>query len=487
MLFSSLIFLFLFLPTVLAVYYLVLRKRRKAQNVFLLLASLGFYAWGEPWFVMVLLLSIVANWAFGLLTDRFRADRAWSRWVITGMLIFNLTIIFIFKYLMFTLDNLNQLFGLSIEVARIALPIGISFFTFQAISYVLDIYYERGKVQRNPLSVGLYIVFFPQLIAGPIIRYETVAEQIMGRRESFADFSHGVTRFLYGLSKKILLANNFALLADSAFNRLSWNGLSSAYAWMGILAYAFQIYFDFSGYSDMAIGLGKMFGFHFPENFSYPYISRSISEFWRRWHISLGSWFREYVYIPLGGSCVASRKRLLLNLLIVWGLTGLWHGANWTFISWGLLYFVLIAWEKLFNFEKRVMPLADRSRLVSVLTRSYTLLMVLFGWVLFRAESIGDAVKYLKIMLFLSDAPAYDLSAVMEMRENAVFFFFGILFSMPVARWLSARFDARFEDRLGGRWSPADLRGPMTLLALFVISVAYLVKGAYNPFIYFNF
>jgi alginate O-acetyltransferase complex protein AlgI len=487
MLFSSLIFLFLFLPAVLAVYYLVLRKHRQAQNIFLLLASLGFYAWGEPWFVLVLLLSITVNWAFGLLMDKTRTDQVKSRWVISAMLLFNLMIIFIFKYLMFTVDNLNRLFGLSLEVARIALPIGISFFTFQAISYVLDIYYERGKVQKNPLNVGLYIVFFPQLIAGPIIRYETVAEQIMGRRETFTDFSHGVTRFLYGLSKKILLANNFALLSDNAFNMLGYNGLSVAYAWMGALAYAFQIYFDFSGYSDMAIGLGKMFGFHFPENFSYPYISRSISEFWRRWHISLGSWFREYVYIPLGGSRVSSSRRLLLNLLIVWGLTGLWHGANWTFISWGLLYFVLIAGEKVTNFEKKIIPLADRSLLISILTRSYTLLMVLFGWVLFRAESITDALSYLKIMLFLSEVPAVNFSAVMDLKENAVFFFFGILFSMPVARRLSAKFDGRFEDHLGGRLKPADLRGPAVLMVLFVISMAYLVKGAYNPFIYFNF
>lgn len=487
MLFSSLIFLFLFLPAVLAVYYLVLRHHRQAQNIFLLLASLGFYAWGEPWFVLVLLLSIGANWAFGLIMDKTRTDQVKSRWVISSMLLFNLTTIFIFKYLMFTVDNLNRLFGLSLEAARIALPIGISFFTFQAISYVLDIYYERGKVQKNPLNVGLYIVFFPQLIAGPIIRYETVAEQIMGRRETVSDFSHGVTRFLYGLSKKILLANNFALLADNAFNMLSYNGLSVAYAWMGALAYAFQIYFDFSGYSDMAIGLGKMFGFHFPENFSYPYISRSISEFWRRWHISLGSWFREYVYIPLGGSRVTSRRRLLFNLFVVWGLTGLWHGANWTFISWGLLYFVLIAGEKVTNFEKKIIPLADRSLLISILTRSYTLLMVLFGWVLFRAESITDALSYLKIMLFLSDVPAVNLSAVMDLKESAIFFFFGILFSMPVARRLSAKFDNRFEDRLGGHLKLGDLRGPVVLMALFVISMAYLVKGAYNPFIYFNF
>jgi alginate O-acetyltransferase complex protein AlgI len=472
---------------VLAVYYLVLRKHRPAQNLFLLLASLGFYAWGEPWFVWVLLLSITANWAFGLLMGRWRTNRRGSRVIIMLMLVFNLSIIFIFKYLMFTLDNLNRLFGMSLEVARIVLPIGISFFTFQAISYVLDIFYERGTVQKNPLNVGLYIVFFPQLIAGPIIRYETVSEQIMGRKETFADFSHGVTRFLFGFSKKILLANNFAVLADRSFNMLGYDGLSVAYAWMGILAYAFQIYFDFSGYSDMAIGLGKMFGFHFPENFSYPYISRSISEFWRRWHISLGSWFREYVYIPLGGSRVRSKRRLLLNLLVVWGLTGLWHGANWTFISWGLLYFMLIAAEKLISFEKRLMPLADRSRLVSAGMRLYTLLAVLFGWVLFRAESLTDALRYMKIMVFASSAPVINISAVMDFRENLVIFFFGVLFSMPVAKKLSARLDARFEDRLGGRWRLLDFRGPAVMLVLFLISVSYLVKGAYNPFIYFNF
>ena len=485
MLFSSLSFIFLFLPMVLILYYGVFRHRRPAQNMLLLFASLGFYAWGEPWFVLLLLLSIAGNWVLGLWMATVRRNERTSRAAITLTLVFNLSFLFVFKYLAFTVNNLNRLFGLSLEAARVVLPIGISFFTFQAISYVLDIYYERGTVQRNPLNVGLYIVFFPQLIAGPIIRYETVSDQIMNRKESLGDFAHGVTRFLIGFSKKILLANNFAILADDAFRMLGYSGLSTAYAWMGILAYALQIYFDFSGYSDMAIGLGKMFGFHFPENFSYPYISRSISEFWRRWHISLGSWFREYVYIPLGGSRVKT-PRLLLNLFVVWALTGLWHGASWNFIVWGLLYFFLIAGEKVLKFEQNIMPLALKRRWISLLTRIYTLFMVLMGWVFFRAPTLTEALKYLQVMFSFSKTPVSSLGAIMDFRENAVFFVLGILFSTPVVKILSARFDDRFEDRIGGRFQWMDLRGVVHLI-LFLIAVAYLVKGAYNPFIYFNF
>ena len=382
MLFSSLIFIVVFLPCVLIIYYGPLRRRRGMQNVFLLLASLGFYAWGEPWFVLIMLASIVGNWIFGMLVDKARTSKAKSRAVILIMLAFNIAIIFVFKYLMFTLKTINAIAGTDISVPQI----GISFFTFQAISYVIDVYREKGEMQKNLLNVGLYIAFFPQLIAGPIVRYETISDQIMGRRESYEDFSRGVCRFIVGLSKKVLLANNFAVVADQSFAFSAADNCSVAFAWLGAIAYTLQIYFDFSGYSDMAIGLGAMFGFHFPENFNYPYISKSVAEFWRRWHISLGSWFRDYVYFPLGGSRVKSKARLVFNLFIVWLLTGIWHGANFTFIAWGLIYFVLISLEKLTNFEKRNVNSAVRY--------IYTMFFVVIGWVFFRADSIAEGIGF---------------------------------------------------------------------------------------------
>ena len=338
MLFSSSIFLFLFLPLVLFLYYLPLRGWREGQNLFLLLASLAFYAWGEPWFVLVMMASILINYAFGLWTARNKRTGKSLFPPVALAVAVNLSVLFVFKYLMFTLGILNSL-GASLTLPIIRLPIGISFFTFQALSYVLDVARGRGEVQRSPLKVGLYISFFPQLIAGPIVKYETVAQQIDCRKESWADVSSGCVRFLTGLGKKVLIANQMAVVADRAFG-MEAGSLSASFAWLGSLCYTMQIYYDFSGYSDMAIGLGRMFGFHFLENFRYPYRSRSITEFWRRWHISLSTWFRDYVYFPLGGSRVDAPWKHLRNLFAVWLLTGIWHGANWTFIAWGLLYFL---------------------------------------------------------------------------------------------------------------------------------------------------
>lgn len=482
MLFTSLIFIVCYLPAVLIVYYLILRKHRKMQNFFLLIASLGFYAWGEPKFVLLLMLSIVVNWMFGLLVDRYRENLARSKLIIFVMVVFNLSILYIFKYLMFTISNINHLFGTDFTISKIVLPIGISFFTFHAISYVIDIYRGKAKVQKNLFHVGLYIVFFPQLVAGPILRYSVIADQIMGRKESFDDFSQGVCRFLKGFGKKILLANNFALIADGAFI-LHGSELSVSFAWLGAVAYTLQIFFDFSGYSDMAIGLGRMFGFHFPENFNYPYISKSTAEFWRRWHISLGTWFRDYVYIPLGGSRVDSKWRVVFNLFVVWLLTGLWHGASWTFICWGLLYFISISIEKVTNFEKLR---ADDAR-VNAAKHVYTMLLVVFGWVLFRAATIGSAITYIKTMLFLGGAPFLDSNTLVYFSENWLFLLLGIVFSMPVSKVVSKWLDAHRE-----KGSPA-LSGlmmivyPSAMLLLFFVAVSYLVKGSYNPFIYFNF
>lgn len=482
MLFSSLIFLVVFLPCVLFGYYVLFRKSRTLQNVFLLIASLGFYAWGEPWFVLIMIGSICGNYVFGLLVDRYRSQTKKAKAIIAISLIFNLSIIFVFKYLMFTVNNINALFGTAFSVGEITLPIGISFFTFQAISYVIDIYRDKGQVQKNLLNVGLYISFFPQLIAGPIVRYETIADQIQNRRESFDDFAAGCCRFMIGFAKKVFLANTLAVLADKAFAMVTTDYCSSGFAWLGAIAYTLQIFYDFAGYSDMAIGLGRMFGFHFLENFNYPYVSKSITEFWRRWHMSLGSWFRDYVYIPLGGSRVASKGRLVFNLLVVWFLTGLWHGANWTFICWGLMYFVLISIEKLTGFDKKLTK-GEVSKAGRFIAHIYTLLLVMFGWVFFRADDLGHAMTYFSVMFGNSDVAFFDKFFLGFLKEYAWYFFFAILFSMPVAKKIRAFIEERFADRN----IAINVAYAILLVGGLIFAMSYLVKGAYNPFIYFNF
>lgn len=486
MLFSSLIFILCFLPIVTILYYTVFRFNRNVQNVFLLFVSLGFYAWGEPSFVFVMMGSILCNWILALIVEKYRGDKIVSRFLITFMLVLNLSVIFIFKYLMFTIENLNSFLNTDIGTMKIMLPIGISFFTFHAISYVMDVFRGKRKAQKNPLNVGLYISFFPQLIAGPIIRYETIADQIMNRKETLTGFSEGVSRFLVGLSKKILLANNFALLADKAFAVPS-DELSFSFAWFGAICYTLQIYFDFSAYSDMAIGLGKMFGFKFPENFNYPYIARSTTEFWRRWHISLGSWFRDYVYFPLGGSRVNNKARMVFNLFVVWSLTGLWHGANWTFILWGFLYFVSISIEKLTGFEE----LGNGSKhwgWIHLSKHLYTMCLVIFGWVLFRSADISYAFAYIKAMFSIFQDPFMDTNTLVYLGENWLFILCGIVFSAPVAahlnRWLYNDNPNEVKKVFRMIWPFIYASG---LALLFIICLSYLVKGSYNPFIYFNF
>lgn len=467
MLFSSPVFLLAFLPLTLLIYYLPLRGRRNAQNIFLLLASLGFYAWGEPWFVLVMLGSVIANWLFGLWMGQAAARTRPRRLVAILAATFNLSILFIFKYLTFILSSLRPILGAGFSVPNIALPIGISFFTFQAMSYVLDIGRGRAPAQKNPLWVGLYISFFPQLIAGPIVKYETVAAEIRDRRENWDDFSAGTCRFAAGFAKKVLLANTLAIAADTAFDAAS---LSVGLAWLGSFAYTFQIFFDFSGYSDMAIGLGQMFGFHFLENFNYPYISRSITEFWRRWHISLSTWFRDYVYFPLGGSRVRSRARHLSNLFAVWLLTGIWHGANWTFLCWGLYYFVLLALEKNAGLDKRGL---SRWRILP------TFLLVNFGWVLFRAASLPAAARFLGAMSGIRADGLWSEAATAVFRDNRMIFACAILFSTPFAKWLGKQ-----------RWTQGAAGAVLYVTGLFaaaLLAFSCVAKGAYNPFIYFNF
>lgn len=470
MLFSSNIFIFIFLPAVLFVYYVILRKSRTAQNIFLFAASLFFYAWGEPRFVFIMMLSIVINWLAGILVDRFSGDRGKARLILGIDVFFNILILFIFKYLTFALTNL-QLAGLnSINVPVIELPIGISFFTFQAMSYVIDVYRGDGDVQKNIINVGLYISFFPQLIAGPIVRYSTVAKEIRSRKESFDDFSSGVVRFLIGLSKKVLIANNMAIIADFAFSTPGEN--SVMLAWLGALAYTFQIYFDFGGYSDMAIGLGRMFGFHFLENFNYPYISLSVTEFWRRWHISLGTWFRDYLYIPLGGNRTKTHARHIFNIFMVWFLTGVWHGANWTFMLWGLMYFALLIFEKYSGYDVK-----DEKGRHHLIKHLYTLFFVVMGWVLFRAESLSSAWAYYGDMFGAANGLMSD-GFIRYFRQYAWLFAAAALASAPVLPGIREKVKNN---------SVVGIGAAIALAALMVVSVSFIVKNSYNPFIYFNF
>ena len=475
MVFSSSIFLFLFLPTVLFIYYIVLR-RRTARNVFLLLSSLFFYAWGEPWFVFVMIFSIIGNWAFGLLVEKNAKNVLHAKLVVTTAVLFNLSILFVFKYLIFTLKTSNWIFRTDFNVPTILLPIGISFFTFQALSYVIDVYRSlvsenadgRFHAQRNPLNIGLYIALFPQLIAGPIVRYSTIADQIHHRKENFDDFSSGVCRFIFGLAKKAILANSIAIVVDQIYATPA-SELTTATAWLGAIGYTFQIYFDFSGYSDMAIGLGRMFGFHFLENFNYPYISQSVTEFWRRWHISLGTWFRDYVYFPLGGSRVSSKLRLIFNLFVVWTLTGVWHGANWTFIFWGLLYFVLLTLEKLTGFSKW---LRYGSGII------YTLFFVNLGWVVFRSESLAQAFDFIRTMFALGGQPLADKFSSFYWTEHLWVYLACLVCSTPLAK----KFTLACYDQ---RWF--QLASVPTVMFLFVLTLCFVVQSTYNPFIYFNF
>lgn len=464
MVFSTNTFLFLFLPAVLIAYYIpFVRKRRKLNNFILTAASIFFYAWGEPVYVLLMLFSILMNWAFGLIVSKNSGTKK-AKIAVALSAVINISILFVFKYLTFILKNFNLIFNKNIDTLEIALPIGISFFTFQAMSYVIDVYRGRGSAQKNPLNVALYISFFPQLIAGPIVRYETVAEEIMNRRETFDDFSSGAYRFAVGLCKKVILANNLAAVADLAF---ASEKPSVVMAWTGAIAYTLQIYFDFSGYSEMAIGLGRMFGFHFLENFNYPYISKSITDFWRRWHMSLGTWFRDYVYIPLGGSRVDTKARLVFNLFVTWALTGIWHGANWTFLVWGLLYFVLLTVEKLTKFHEKIGGLGH----------IYTMLFVILGWVLFRADSISAAGSYMGAMFGLTSNGLCDDLILTYLSYNKVYFIFGILACFPIQKLIKPKINEKLYNVLSA----------IVLAVLFVISISFMVKGSYNPFIYFNF
>ncbi|MBQ6373129.1 MAG: MBOAT family protein [Clostridia bacterium] len=468
MVFSSIEFLFYFLPVTLVGYYL-LKRWRKATNVFLSVMSLGFYAFGAPKFFPIMMASIVVNWLFGLWVDRVRGDRRLSKLALTLMVVFNLGLLGIFKYLMFLMNSLNLWFSLRLPVPQITLPIGISFFTFQAMSYVIDVYRGKGQVQKNLINVCLYISFFPQLIAGPIVRYQTVANEIQNRRENLDDFLEGTVRFMRGLCKKMLLANNMGLLVDTAFG-LETAQLSVVSAWLAACAYLMQVYFDFSGYSDMAIGLGRMFGFHFLENFTYPFICKSVGEFWKRWHISLGSWFTDYLYIPLGGSRVKT-PRLVFNMMVVWTLTGLWHGAAWTYFLWGFGFGVFLVIERLTGMGKWMSN--------HKIGHFYAMFVVVTITVMIRSDDLHVARVFYGSMFGLSGAPLWNPLTTAFLREYGPFLAAGVLFSLPVPELL--------RDRLHLNVDIMRIVGSVALLALTFIAVTYIAVGSYNPFIYFNF
>ena len=468
MVFSSIEFLFYFLPVVLIGYY-ILKRWRRASNVFLSVMSLGFYAFGAPKFFPIMMASIAMNWLFGLWVDKVRQDKRKAKLALTLMVIFNLGLLGVFKYLMFLMNSLNMWFSLRLPVPQITLPIGISFFTFQAMSYVIDVYRGNGRVQRNLINVCLYISFFPQLIAGPIVRYQTVAEEIQNRRENLDDFIEGTQRFMRGLCKKMLLANNLGLLVDTAF-ALETKDLSVVSAWLAACAYLMQVYYDFSGYSDMAIGLGRMFGFHFLENFTYPFICKSVGEFWKRWHISLGSWFTDYVYIPLGGSRVKT-PRLVFNMMVVWTLTGLWHGAAWTYFLWGFGFGVFLVIERLTGMGKWMSN--------HKIGHFYAMFVVVTITVMIRSDNLHVARIFYGSMFGLNGAPLWNPLTGVFLREYGPFLAAGVLFSLPVPEFL--------RDKVRLNVNFMKVAGSVCLLALTFISMTYIAVGSYNPFIYFNF
>lgn len=467
MLFSSILFIFYFLPATLILYYAVPEKFIGARNVILLIASLVFYSWGEPVYVFLMMYSIIFNYFMAHQIRREQLGGGSGRRNLIFSIAVNLLILGFFKYYGFLMDTVNALFHTDIKYTALALPIGISFYTFQAMSYIIDVYWKRVEPQKNILYFGMYLALFPQLIAGPIVRYRDVEEQVKSRKCTLVKFGQGAERFIIGLTKKILLANNLGTLF-SAVTSLGDERISVLSYWIGIAAYTLQIYFDFSGYSDMAIGLGKMLGFEFNENFNYPYVARSVTEFWRRWHMSLSSWFREYVYIPLGGNRV-SPPRHILNLMIVWALTGLWHGASWNFVVWGIYYGVILICEKyLYGGALRRAPRIAR--------HLYTMLVVAVGWALFSMANLTEALRYIGIMFGAGKYPLMNMQTMYLLRTNLILLALSVF---ACSRLPMNTFDMISRNR--------KLIALATLLLAFAVSVSYLVFGSYNPFLYFRF
>ena len=469
MLFSSITFLFLFLPVVLAVYYMV---PYKAKNIVLLIASLFFYAWGEPVYVILMILSIIFNYFCGRDIKEHEDDPHKAKAGMIFAVVGNLLILGFFKYYGFLIETLNAVLPTDIPYRELALPVGISFYTFQAISYILDVYWKKAEPQKNILYFALYISMFPQLIAGPIVRYADIEEQLRRRKMSSSKIGIGSMYFIMGLAKKVILANTAGAVFDE-ISAMPAGNLSILTAWIGVFSYAFQIYFDFSGYSDMALGLGRMFGFEFKKNFVYPYISKSVTEFWRRWHISLGTWFREYVYIPLGGNrCSVSRN--IFNLMVVWALTGLWHGAAWNFVAWGVYYGVILVMEK-YIWGVTMEQLPDPVQHI------YTGIIVLAGWVFFFSPSLGYAMRYLLAMIG-GGAGIVDATGAFLLSSHWLLYLLAVIGSSALGLNL-----IKALIRIPGNRHIQLAAAAVIYIGMFLISVAFLVTDTFNPFLYFRF
>lgn len=469
MLFSSTTFIFMFLTLLLILYFPI--KNIKYRNIILLIFSLIFYSWGEPKYIFLMLITVLIAYMFGLLIDKYRNDKKKSKLFLVISVILILLNLFIFKYLDFSIGIINSVFKTNIGLTKLVLPIGISFYTFQILSYVIDLYWGKVGVQKNYFRLLLYVSFFPQLIAGPIVRYETVEKEIGDRKTTLDGFINGFKRFIWGLSKKVIIANNVAIFCDYIYSNYSSYG--SNILWVAAICYTLQIYFDFSGYSDMAIGLGKMFGFNFLENFNYPYIATSITDFWRRWHISLSSFFRDYVYIPLGGNRV-SKIKFIRNIFIVWLLTGIWHGASYNFILWGLYYAILLLIEKMVT-GKYI------EKLPKVLKILYSLFFITLGWVIFRVENINDLILVIKKMFSFNNTNFVTLFNNNAMLISTVpYIILGIFLSLPIDKWFKEKVDKSNSVIL-------TLIEDLILGVLFGISIMFLVSNSYNPFIYFRF
>ena len=466
MVFSSTIFLCVYLPLVLLGYYICPKKGR---NLFLLIASLVFYAWGEPKYVFLMIFSILVNYIFGRLMDKNRGRQKRMKLLLVLSVVIDLGLLSVFKYTDFIITNVNAIFGANFDLLNIALPIGISFYTFQAMSYTIDVYRDDVRVQKNLIDFGMYITMFPQLIAGPIVRYADVQDQLAERSVTTADFSEGIMRFVVGLGKKVLLANQMGAVWSEIY--ALGGDVSALMAWTGAIAYTFQIYFDFSGYSDMAIGLGRMFGFKFPENFRYPYQSVSITDFWRRWHITLSTWFKEYLYIPLGGNR-RGLARQALNLLIVWSLTGFWHGAGWNFVLWGLYYFVILFIEKLFL-------LKALDKLPKFFRHVYALLLIIIGWVIFASDDVSVLLPFLGSMFGANGAIGG--MDVYTLLTKAVLLIICCIASTELPKKLFLSAAGAMNEK-----AAFTLKSVLTI-ALLALSMILLIGDSYNPFLYFRF
>lgn len=471
MVFSSIFFLFRFLPIFMVLYFLA---PGRAKNLVLFLGSLIFYAWGEPIYVALMLFSTVSDYIHGILIDKKRGTKA-AKWLLVSSVMINLLLLGFFKYADFLIQTINILCGSSIPLLELGLPIGISFYTFQTMSYSIDVYRGDVRVQKNFLDFGVFVTMFPQLIAGPIVKYRQVESRLHNRKSDICTISYGVKRFVTGLAKKVILANNMGLIWTTV-KSYDYSEMSVLTAWLGILAFALQIYFDFSGYSDMAIGLGAVMGFDFPENFNYPYIAKSVTEFWRRWHITLSSWFKEYVYIPLGGNR-RGLARQILNILIVWMLTGIWHGAGWNFVLWGLWFAVFLIMEKIFLGR-------FLSRLPGIIGHMYCLLVVLVSWVLFELESVDAIGSYLGAMFGMNNGILWDSRALYLGRQNLILLMVAVIAAMPLATGIVKKMR---ESKTGYAMAVYSLGEKVIPALLLLLSTAYVVEASYNPFLYFRF